>query len=1190
MRCGNCGTGNREDRRFCRQCGAALAVACPFCSSLNDPEDLFCGRCGKAIGTEISPVLTTPASSDSSGLPQSERRLVSVLFADLVGFTTLSENRDAEEVRELLTRYFETARRIVSRYGGTIEKFIGDAVMAVWGTPVAQEDDPERAVRAALDLVSAVAVLGEELGTTALEARAGVLTGGAAVTLGSDNQGMIAGDLVNTASRIQSVADPGSVLVGDSTRRASEAAIAYEDAGTRELKGKSEPEHLWRALRVVASRRGFLRSTGLETPFVGRDREMHLLKELFHRSSEEERALLMSVVGSAGIGKSRLVAEFENYIDGLAYVAWWHRGRCLAYGEGVAFWALAEMVRMRARIAEDEPPEVAYEKLRTVLSEHVTDDDERRWIEPRLAHLLGLEERSATEREELFSAWRLFFERLADEAPVILVFEDLQWADESLLDFIEHVLEWSRRQRIFLMTVARPDFTERKPEWGSARRNFTPMFLEPLNDESMDLLLRDTVPGLPLDVMERIRERAEGVPLYAVETIRMLLDRGALSRSDGRFTMTGAIDALEVPETLQALIAARLDGLSSDERRLLQDASVMGKTFTKEGLARITHRSPQDIDGLLSLLTRKELLTLQADPRSPERGQYGFVQALVQRVAYEMLSRRERKARHLAVAEYLEQSWSGDEDEIVEVVASHYVDAFEAAPDAPDSADIKSKASSNLARAGRRAESLAAFGEAQRYYEQASALADDSLARAEFLEMAGNSAHRAVSLERAEEHFLEVIGLYEAKDLGHAAARVLAKLALVDWQSGRINQGAERMRASFEVLRHDEADPDFAVLAHQLARLEFFMGELANAAGHCAAALDAAERLWLPDVLAQALNTKGLILIRDGHREEGMALLKHSLEIALEHDVLDAAQRAYYNLGSILTNRDRLDEGLRYFRDGLALIRKVGRTSEGSPAAMAGNMLYALFRQGNWDEALTLSKEFPDFSEQGADRTSAPSAVSFLPLILCHRGEVARAKSLVEPIWKFSDPHDIQESGAVALSRTIISIAESDAQSFLASLEQLNPSYEVLGWDWEITIEGFIAAVEGGLRLEEPKPVDVWLARYDSAKGAKVTDYLTAHRERFAGMIAVRQGDRIGAERSFKKAEGAFRELGNPFPLGQVLLEHGELLEAAAELADAEPLLEEAHQIFTRLNAVPWLERTQRTAWATAAAIALTST
>jgi class 3 adenylate cyclase len=513
MRCRNCGTDNRLGRKFCGQCGAALAVVCPSCGAPNDPQDRFCGECGKPI-TVPNTAEAAPPTPNFPAAPQSERRLVSVLFADLVGFTTLSENRDVEQVRELLTRYFDTARGIVSRYGGTIEKFIGDAVMTVWGTPVAQEDDSERAVRAGLDLVAAVSVLGEEVGAPLLRARAGVLTGEAAVTLGADGEGMVAGDIVNTASRMQAIAAPGTVLVGDATRRASEAAIAYEDAGRHELKGKVETMQLWRALRVVASRRGFLRSTGLETPFVGRDREIHLLKELFHHSSEDHRALLLSVIGVAGIGKSRLAAEFENYIDGLAYDVWWHRGRCLAYGEGVAFWALAEMVRMRARIAEDESLESAYQKLRAVVSEHVADVEERRWIEPRLANLLGLEDRSAPEKEELFSAWRLFFERLADRAPVVLVFEDLHWADESLLDFIEHLMEWSRGRRLFVMTVARPDFIERRPDWGGPRRNFTPLFLEPLSDGAMDELLHETVPGLPGEVTRRIRERAEGVRVY----------------------------------------------------------------------------------------------------------------------------------------------------------------------------------------------------------------------------------------------------------------------------------------------------------------------------------------------------------------------------------------------------------------------------------------------------------------------------------------------------------------------------------------------------------------------------------------------------------------------------------------------------------------------------------------------------
>jgi class 3 adenylate cyclase len=344
MICASCGTLNATGAKFCAECGEPLAQACPTCGSDVAAGAKFCSECGASLVVRAEP------RARDAPQPQAERRLVSVLFADLVGFTSASEERDAEDTRELLTRYFDASRQIVERYGGVVEKFIGDAVMAVWGAPVANEDDAERAVRAALELVAAIPAL-----DPALQARAGVLTGEAAVTLGAEGQGMVAGDLVNTASRIQSAAEPGTVLAGETTRRAAEAAIAFETAGAHELKGKAEPTPLWRALRVVAARGGEGRSTGLEAPFVGRERELRLAKDVFHATAEEGHSHLLSVVGVAGIGKSRLAWEFEKYVDGLVGQAWWHRGRCLAYGEGVAYWALAEMIRMRARITEDEP-------------------------------------------------------------------------------------------------------------------------------------------------------------------------------------------------------------------------------------------------------------------------------------------------------------------------------------------------------------------------------------------------------------------------------------------------------------------------------------------------------------------------------------------------------------------------------------------------------------------------------------------------------------------------------------------------------------------------------------------------------------------------------------------------------------------------------------------------------------------
>ena len=754
--CPACGSANEAGRKFCGECGSPLASACPSCGAPNAPGMKFCGECG-------TPLAETAATSPAViAAPAAERRLVSVLFADLVGFTTVSEGRDSEETRELLSRYFDTARAIVERYGGTVEKFIGDAVMAVWGTPVATEDDAERAVRAGLDLVAAVPDL-----DAALNARAGVLTGEAAVTLGAEGQGMVAGDLVNTAARIQSEAEPGAVFVGEATKRATEAAIAFSSAGEHELKGKAEPVSLWRALRVTAGRGGALKSAGLEPPFVGRDRELRLVKELFHATSDERRAHLVSVIGIAGIGKSRLGWEFFKYMDGLQEGVWWHRGRCLAYGEGVVFWALAEMVRMRAGITEGEELASAASKLRASVGQFVPDDEERGFVEPRLLHLLGLEDGPTRGKEELFGAWRLFFERMAEQGPVALLFEDLQWADAGLVEFIAHLLEWARQQPIFVLCLARPELQGRHPEFGHGSHQTT-LSLAPLSERSMRGLLDGFVPGLPEELRERILARSEGVPLYAVETVRMLLDRGLVVEQDGAYRLDGEVAELEVPETLQGLIAARLDGLAAEERRLLQDASVLGKTFTKEALAELSGVAESELDPLVAGLVRKEVLGVQADPRSPERGQYGFLQDLVRRVAYETLARRDRKSRHLAAARQLEGAFGSAEQEIAEVVAAHYLAAYEAHVDADDAGEIKTRARELLARAAERAGSLGALGEARRSYEQAAELSDEPVERALLLEMASIKAQGNAEFEAAEQALRAALELLDA---GRRAAR-----------------------------------------------------------------------------------------------------------------------------------------------------------------------------------------------------------------------------------------------------------------------------------------------------------------------------------------------------------------------------------------------------------------------------------
>src|SRR5512141_2977688 len=367
--CANCGTENLAGAKFCMECASPFASGCPNCGFVNLPNAKFCSECATPLIAGPTPAPRAAAAAAPATESGAERRLVSVLFADLVGFTPFAEERDAEDVREILTRYFDLSRELIERYGGTVEKFIGDAVMAVWGAPTAREDDAERAVRAGLDLVGAVKVLGPTI-----QARVGILTGEAAVTLGAPNQGMVAGDLVNTAARLQSVAEPGSVLVGESTHRAASEAIVFEQLGEQQLKGKTAPVAAWRALRVVAERGGRGRRETLEAPFVGREDEMRLLKDLFHATNRERKPRLVSVIGPGGIGKSRLAWEFLKYIDGLQETVRWHDGRSPAYGEGITFWALGEMVRGRAGLLETDDEQTTREKVAATVRDNVPDE------------------------------------------------------------------------------------------------------------------------------------------------------------------------------------------------------------------------------------------------------------------------------------------------------------------------------------------------------------------------------------------------------------------------------------------------------------------------------------------------------------------------------------------------------------------------------------------------------------------------------------------------------------------------------------------------------------------------------------------------------------------------------------------------------------------------------------------------
>ncbi len=893
MDCPSCGTRNEAGAKFCINCGAAQSRSCDACGHENPSAANFCANCGSALLASTESAAARAAAPVAAAGPVAERRLVSVMFVDLVGSTALAADRDPEETRELLSRYFDMARRTVEGHGGTIEKFIGDAVMAVWGAPTAHEDDAERAVRAALELVSAVTHI--DVAGQPLAARAGVLTGAAAVTVGAENQGMVAGDLVNTASRLQSAAPPGTVLVGEATYRAASNAISFEEAGKQLLKGKPSPVPSWRAVAVVARRGGSGRSTTLEPPFVGREEDLQQLKDLFEATRRDRRSRLVTIVGQAGIGKSRLAWEFEKYLDGVVDEAFWHEGRSPAYGEGISYWALAEMVRRRARITEGSEAAEAREKLAAMLEEYVPDAAERRRIEPRLAGLLGLANLPAEGREELFSSWRLLFERIADRSPTILVFLDLHWADQGLLDFIEDLLAWARSSPILVVALARPELLERRPDWGRQVRNATQTNLEPLSADDMRKLLIGLLPGVPGSSLDAVVERAEGIPLYAVETVRMLLDTGAVVPDGDRFAVRGDLTQLAVAETLQALIAARLDANDPADRALLQDAAVLGLSFTLESLAAVNGGDPAQLVVQLERLSRRQLVTQEVDPNSPERGQYRFVQALLREIAYQSLAREDRRRKHLAAARHFEAL---GEDELAGVLANHYLDAFRSSRPGPEADALASQARISLLAAADRATSLHSHRQAIAYLEQALTVARDELEQAAIHERIAKAGEPAGDLTLGIVNAKEAVNLYRGAGDGVSQLRAATRLGrnLINFQHEA--EAAETLERAIEEAEPLGEVPELAAAWAELARARMLDERHADAvaAGDHALAISGAS-LW---AVVEALITKGTSLGVIGRGVESEATLRGAIHLADRNELTPASLRARNNLAGPL--------------------------------------------------------------------------------------------------------------------------------------------------------------------------------------------------------------------------------------------------------------------------------------------------
>jgi class 3 adenylate cyclase/tetratricopeptide (TPR) repeat protein len=920
---------------------------CTSCGRENASDAKFCSECGTPL-TEAPPPGRT------------ERKVVTVLFADLVGFTARAERLDPEDVQAVLSPYHARLRSELERFGGTVEKFIGDAVMALFGAPLAHEDDPERAVRAALAIRDWIA----EEGT--LQVRIAVNTGEALINLGARpdaGEGMAAGDIVNSAARMQSAAPVNGILVGESTRRATEQSIDYRDADPVEAKGKEAPIPVWEAVQARA-RFGVDLAQPARGPLVGRERELGQLVAALERAEGNRAPELVTLVGVPGIGKSRLVGELFAWVEQSGQLTYWRQGRSLPYGEGVSFWALAEMVKAQAGILETDTEADVETRLARTVGDLIDDDAE--WVLGHLRPLVGQAGDTPGSQEEAFAAWRRFFESMAERRPLVLVFEDVQWADDGLLDFVEHLADWVRDVPMLVLCTARLELLERRPAWGGGKVNAATVALAPLSDTETARLISSLSeqPLLEAETQTALLERAGGNPLYAEQYVRMLAERGTA-------------DGLPLPESVQGIIAARLDALPPAEKALLQDAAVVGKVFWLGALGASERQ--------LHALQQKEFV--QRARRSSVEGEteFAFKHLLVRDVAYGQIPRAERARKHVRTAEWIESL--GRREDHAEMVAHHYVSALELAGAAgEDTGSIEGRARRALREAGDRASSLSALEQAQHYYAEALAIATaDDRGRLDLLYLLGRirylRANEGVEeLEEARDGFLA------AGDRGGAAE---AELLLADlaWHDGVAERVAQHLDAAQTLVAGTPPSRVHANVLSNASRYAMLADRNEPAVELGRAALRMAEELGLDDIRAHALNTVGAARVFLGDAA-GVDDLLESIELATRMSSIPDVIRGYNNIGTVTMLLGRCREAAEATAESIRIAEHYGHHGVALWGS-GGPTIGPHYQQGRWDEAVDTANAF--LAKAGDQHYQSGSAYAFRGLVRVGRGDDAGA-------------------------------------------------------------------------------------------------------------------------------------------------------------------------------------------------------
>ncbi len=1011
LACASCGEEVAPAARFCGACGSPQQRRCHSCGAEQPAAAAFCSACGAT--------LREGARRAAAGDEREERRIVSVLFADLAGSTALGEQLDPEDVRELQGELFELVNSDVERFGGVTEKFIGDAVLAVFGIPQAHEDDPERAVSAALavrDAFGAFAARIDERHGAAVGLRIGVNTGEVVSSRESAARGelMVSGDVVNVAARLQQAAEPGQVIVGDRTRAATSRLVDYDARGGIEAKGKSAPVNAWvaRGLAARPARRGI---EGLAAPIIGRDEELAVLTAVAARVVRERVPQLVTLFGHAGVGKSRLLAEFVDRIPDVRLL----KGRCLPYGDGITYWPLAEVAKSHAGILETDSAELALEKLQAAVGRVVSPDETEGVVEA-TAWTLGLalpglraaETPSASIRARLYGAWTRYVAGLGREHPTVLAIEDIHWASEPLLDLLDHLADALDDASVLIVCPARPELLESRPAWGAGKQNAIALNLSPLSPSDSRRLVSELLDADRVleEARQQILASAEGNPFYLEEILRMLIEEGAIERQEGGWVATERLQALPIPDSVHGVIAARVDLLDAPARDALRRCSVMGRTFWPAAV--------KVEEGLVEALGRRGLVSERPSSVVAGMREFVFKHALTRDVAYQTLPRPERRELHRTVGEWIEKGGVGRGGETAEIAAYHLVEARRYGDEDPE---LAAHAFALLLESGESAIARAAVPSAAGLFERALSLAADERSRCLALFALARTDVAMLTYDRARERLIDAEGHARADGDPLLVSDVLGALTRMSWLSGQWDQAMEYAGAAIEALAGLPESPALAAALARRSQLEMLRGEPA-AEPHALAAIEVASRVG--DVFAEVNGTINLITARAARgvrpdRDEAFGIFARAIDAGL----LDEAYRLIVNFTWSASPHEPIPE----VRDAVAAL--ADRLAGAHAVEFDGFSQYlALSRakffwipSGDWDRVDVELEAASQVAVEGSNWLVAREIVVGMAL---RRGDVVTVDELL-PEWMETaiashEPQRMIPMAAIALARAAL--------------------------------------------------------------------------------------------------------------------------------------------------------------------------